>query len=914
MLYRAEPNRCDMTYMYEYPQYIPIPMNSSSKYKLVAYGEGEGKRTDKLGKEKFNGIPVLFIAGNAGSSKQVRSLASVALRKSIEDHKYKIHFDYFAVDFEEEWSAFHGGVLEQQSQFVVESVERILGLYRDQPQVQSVVLVGHSMGGLLAKSVLLSSNRVELIINLATPHTPVVLLDRETQLFYEKVSSFWSQSRPPGVTLVSISGGLRDLQVRSGLTQDPQADIQTSTEAIPGSWVSADHKCIVWCKQLVLSLNRAMFDLVDPATRQITAEPERRLEVLHYHLVHRAWGKKFHQERRIGGAALSLEEEGKEGQWTEVSERQRTLTREELGTQQFFTIQLEAGDPNSRAATLEVLHTESDHWLYGCLQTKLRQGAKVCSLAEDLSGLSVLLPSKGKRKMIQLDLEELSQKYSDLVINLPELTQRTRVNIDLYNPRERTVTQTVPKWINFWRSVSVLERTMAGAVYYNISLAGLELPWQSYAVTALPVQCSPPSSSSSPAQPQYGLARLVTPWSSDRDHSLLARQGDNSSTNTITARLQASRPTNVTSVPSVELFLDPACRYTVKIQPSIPSMMGQMARFYTPLLIPCMAAINILILAFQFRRMESDQFCQSTLLTLLTAVSPINVVLPSKMLAYVLAQFSVETDIAIIQNRGQDFGVLPIMMFFISIGLMFFLICAGWALIVLCGSLANKALMSWAGRLSPHEVVTDLAVSSLAKFPAILSAILVALGCATCGSLALCLGCFCYFLKLFSMYREYLEGLVKRAVGIREEDDPSILLGVSFQFSLALLWLQNTVLNLPVLMTWSQNLSLAVAPLTSDPSLPHLLIMAPCLAVLWQNEARPRVERKYFSVVAILLHGLALAIATFAMVSLYRIPFIITACFLVISLHQLLSPPRDETQQLQHNDDLAADNEEKKRN
>ena len=49
LLYRAEPNRCDMTYMYEYPQFIPIPMNSSSKYKLVAYGEGEGKRTDKHG-------------------------------------------------------------------------------------------------------------------------------------------------------------------------------------------------------------------------------------------------------------------------------------------------------------------------------------------------------------------------------------------------------------------------------------------------------------------------------------------------------------------------------------------------------------------------------------------------------------------------------------------------------------------------------------------------------------------------------------------------------------------------------------------------------------------------------------------------------------------------------------------------
>ena len=92
-----------MTYMYELPQYVELPMSEEinatfPKYKLIVYGEGEGKKIDKLKKEKLTGIPVLFIPGNAGSVKQVRSLASVALRKAIDDHKYKIHFDYFSVD------------------------------------------------------------------------------------------------------------------------------------------------------------------------------------------------------------------------------------------------------------------------------------------------------------------------------------------------------------------------------------------------------------------------------------------------------------------------------------------------------------------------------------------------------------------------------------------------------------------------------------------------------------------------------------------------------------------------------------------------------------------------------------------------------------------------------------------------
>ena len=873
-----------MTYMYEYPEYIPVNTSQEhSKYRLYVYGEGEGKRVKRLRAGKVSGIPVLFIAGNAGSHKQVRSLASVALRKAGDDHN-KNHFDFFSVDFSEEWSAFHGGLLEQQAHFVAESVARILELY--QGSVKSVVLVGHSMGGLVAKSVLMypeltGPDTVKLIINLATPDTPVLVLDRETQQFYEKVSRFWSESRPSEVSLVSISGGLRDLQVRSGLTQDLQADVQTSTEAIPGSWVSADHKCIVWCKQVVLSITRALFDLVDPDTRQISEDRKKRRDVLHYHLVHRAWGKEYEQEKMVAAAPVRLGF----GQWSQVTERQVSLEREELGGGQYHTIEISPGEPDRRFLTLEALHTESDHWVWGCLEMK----AERCVKAESLSGRSVLMPSKGKRKMVQLDMEELSKRYSEVVVNLPELSEKTRVNIDLYNPRERNLSFAVPKWINFWREVSLVERTVQGSVYYNLSLTGLELPWQSYLVSARPLKCgaSPP--------PQYGLARLVTPWSRDLSHVLLARPGDNSSTNIITARLQTSRAPNDTRLPSVELFLDPACQYTVKIQPSIPSMMGQMVRFYTPLLVPCLAAVNLLILAFQFRRMESDLYCQSTLLTLLTAVSPINVVLPSKLVAYVLAQFSIETDIAIIQARGWDFGVLPIMMFFISIGLMFLLICGGWGLIVLCGSLADKALTRWATRLSPHELLVDVAVTGLAKFPAILACLLLALGFSTCGSLALCVGCFCYFLKLFKMYQEYLEGLVKRAVGIREEDDPSVLLGVNFQFSLALLWLMNSLLNLPVLITWSQNLSLgAGASLPSDPSLVHLVVMAPCLALLWQHEAKPRVEKKYFSVLAVVLHGLALAIATFSMVSLYRLPFIISAAFLAVALHQTFSPDREE--------------------
>eukprot|EP00057_Strongylocentrotus_purpuratus_P027457 XP_011681931.1 PREDICTED: GPI inositol-deacylase-like [Strongylocentrotus purpuratus] len=81
-------------------------------YSLTVYGEG--RYATNLEKGKYTGIPILFIPGNAGSHKQVRSLSSIALRKASD--KYNFHFNYFSVDLDEELNAVYGGVLEGQTE------------------------------------------------------------------------------------------------------------------------------------------------------------------------------------------------------------------------------------------------------------------------------------------------------------------------------------------------------------------------------------------------------------------------------------------------------------------------------------------------------------------------------------------------------------------------------------------------------------------------------------------------------------------------------------------------------------------------------------------------------------------------------------------------------------------------------
>jgi glycosylphosphatidylinositol deacylase len=139
-------------------------------------------------------------------------------------------FDYFTVDLNSELSGLYGYVLSEQREFIVRSVERIRSLYPD--DYHSVVLIGHSIGGLIAVSAAQELN-TKLVVTLATPHKRApLILDPEIDLFYRKVS----RATPMATTvdeessafIVSIAGGDRDILVREELTLAHYNHIQTT--------------------------------------------------------------------------------------------------------------------------------------------------------------------------------------------------------------------------------------------------------------------------------------------------------------------------------------------------------------------------------------------------------------------------------------------------------------------------------------------------------------------------------------------------------------------------------------------------------------------------------------------------------------------------------------------------------------
>lgn len=214
---------------------------------------------------------MLFIPGNSGSYKQSRSLASVALRKGI-DNDWFHHLDYFAVDLNEEYSALFGGVLEDQTRFIEHCIRAILKLYQRLPNPPSqIVIVGHSIGGKIAQKLLSSPDTAHLIntvIALASPmDKPVLNWDHLIDSFYNSIDEYWTENRQIleplnnscGMTqrraalnrkeskilddklLITIGGGNRDLLVHSGLTDSKFSDLHVMSTAIPKVWVEADH-------------------------------------------------------------------------------------------------------------------------------------------------------------------------------------------------------------------------------------------------------------------------------------------------------------------------------------------------------------------------------------------------------------------------------------------------------------------------------------------------------------------------------------------------------------------------------------------------------------------------------------------------------------------------------------------------
>ncbi|KAK3318624.1 GPI inositol-deacylase [Apodospora peruviana] len=295
---QLDPKGCRMSYMR--PSYARLHdfdtehTRFASKYSLYLYRE-QGIDNDV----KVKGVPILFIPGNAGSYKQVRPIAAETanyFHEVLQQDESAIkagvrNLDFFTVDFNEDITAFHGQTLLDQAEYLNEAIRYILSLYLDPrasdrdpdlPDPTSVIVLGHSMGGIVARTMLImpnyQSNSINTIVTMSAPHArPPVSFDGEIVKIYQDINDYWRHAYSEQwannnplwhVTLVSIAGGGLDTVVPSdyasveSLVPDTHG-FTVFTSTVPNVWTSMDHQAILWCDQFRKVVARALYDVVD---------------------------------------------------------------------------------------------------------------------------------------------------------------------------------------------------------------------------------------------------------------------------------------------------------------------------------------------------------------------------------------------------------------------------------------------------------------------------------------------------------------------------------------------------------------------------------------------------------------------------------------------------------------------------
>ncbi|KAK4057876.1 GPI inositol deacylase [Microbotryomycetes sp. JL221] len=259
----------------------------------------------------LTGTPVVFVPGNAGSFRQVRSLASAASRawfevpgfrrKGISSREGAKSLDFFTIDYNDDFSAFHGQTLLDQAEYLADTIRYILSLYHQRdnvgrPDPTSVIVVAHSMGGIVARAALLHPNyqsgSISTLLTIATPHiVPPVTVDSGVDKVYNSINALWrdayglsastsstssssqlarARAELADLVLVSVSGGVSDVTIASEsaslssiLPPNDSHGFTVFTTAIPTVQTPIDHLAILWCQQLMQVVAHAMLSIVD---------------------------------------------------------------------------------------------------------------------------------------------------------------------------------------------------------------------------------------------------------------------------------------------------------------------------------------------------------------------------------------------------------------------------------------------------------------------------------------------------------------------------------------------------------------------------------------------------------------------------------------------------------------------------
>ncbi|XP_015144976.1 GPI inositol-deacylase isoform X2 [Gallus gallus] len=900
VLFVYEENRCSMTYMYEYPEYLKIKLPKKTArrypaYELYLYGEGNYAEENK--NLILTGIPILFLPGNAGSYKQVRSLGSIALRKA-EDLDFKYHFNFFSVNFNEELVALYGGTLQRQTKFVHECLKVILKLYRGQEFAPtSVAIVGHSMGGLVARALLTLKNfkpeLINLLITQATPHVaPVMPLDRYLTDFYAAVNNHWILKAQDlrNLTTLSVAGGFRDYQVRSGLAFLPRLSQHDSalsvvSSAVPRAWASTDHLSIVWCKELILATIRAFFDLIDENTRQITEDPKKRMSVLNHHFV-RHPGKIFEENPEAFTELTGT------FAWIKVKTSKWTYSVYNDSDGKYFTFPLASHRESYSHIYCENTMLDTSSWIYGCMNSN----SSVCLEATDLSWRAELLPTI---KVVILKLQDYPSLSHIVILVPPSAGNKFTLDCEFFKEDSRTIQLPVTNLFSFGLSSSKILLNSSG-LFYNVQLQHFNQVYQAFKIHV-------ESHCQSLIERKPSVYRLHIPWSHEDSVTVV----NVPSFTEISAKLHIAQPENESRVPVLNIYSSSDCQYEVILKTSFLQVLGQIIRFHAGAL-PVYVVSNILLTyGGQLNTLMSTGQCSEFSLELVRTAKPYKVE-PIISIVVFLQGFNwfreiwdslllPEVDAAVLSSQDAWFPLVSLILFLFGTGIAY------WSAVFFSTSLRIFSSL-WL-------TLTRPTVLSKAKLITPRRLCMV-------GSLALVSWTTCGAFALFIIYLQYLVKVIKLSVNVRAEQNvlnrdldhsketsqnsigctvknqdlidstsgatQSLSSSTTAEAANTLkihvtvlnLFTWIVLLNLPSLVYWLKNLRYSVR-LDPDPCRTTAIILVCILEILMNSSTSEMKSSQLLKIAAKVPLLLSVAALAFGRMHLYKVPHFVTFSLLL---------------------------------
>ncbi|KAJ6228841.1 negative regulator of vesicle formation-related [Anaeramoeba flamelloides] len=288
------------------------------RYELYLYREGPSYTFHS---NKSMGVPVLYVHGNAGHYRQVRSIGSgsarifstVPLGPMIDDQLGPINYsipktwsndikkelNYFVLDLKEELTGISSLLLKKQSEYLIKCTKHILSMYSfikdENLRPKRVLIVGHSMGGIVSRLARVESLESENdligpIITFSTPHLkPPFPLDYSIQKLYNELEDKERQLGEPNI--ISIVSGVRDELISPDLSyyyDTPSLNLTLIksffSAGVANSWTRPDHLTVTWCRQLLHQVNSVIYDSINPNTNQISENIEILNQVAFKHL------------------------------------------------------------------------------------------------------------------------------------------------------------------------------------------------------------------------------------------------------------------------------------------------------------------------------------------------------------------------------------------------------------------------------------------------------------------------------------------------------------------------------------------------------------------------------------------------------------------------------------------------------